>query len=149
MHGEHEAAPARVFVYGTLKRDGRLNCILRDLQGTFIGEARCYGYTLREMASGVFPAAVPALLPGDYIVGELWSLPDSDVALWVLDRYEGVPHLFMRLSNVDVEVQSAITGEMWIESAVMYALARSSHVHAGPIIGSYFNAAQWDHPFTD
>lgn len=143
MHSENEAIPARVFVYGTLKIGGRLNCIMRELEATYIGTGSVYGYTLREMSGGAFPAAVPALDPRDCVEGEVWELPDGDTGLWVLDRFEGVPYVYMRLSNIDVVMMDETSWNEKVEKTYMYALARTQQALAGPIIGSYFDATNW------
>lgn len=61
---------ARVFVYGTLKRRGRLNAYL-GAGARFVGEARVYGLTLMD-AGFNFPFAVPD--PGGCTHGEVFEI---------------------------------------------------------------------------
>ena len=79
--------PVYAFVYGSLKRGGRLNVALTGLRASFMGDATVQGYTLHEAAGGAFPAAREAA--GKQVRGELWLLP-SEAGLHWLDRVEGV-----------------------------------------------------------
>lgn len=75
----------RVFVYGTLKRDGSNHVHLAGQQ--FLGDARTPpGFTLYSL--GEFPGMVRT--PGDTagVTGELWSVDDA--CLRRLDELEGV-----------------------------------------------------------
>lgn len=75
-----------VFVYGTLKRGGRLHEMLLEGVGTrYEGDDRVTGFTLRVHNGGGFPAAVPAA--GAEITGEVYALDECTLA--VLDRIEG------------------------------------------------------------
>ena len=75
----------RVFVYGTLKRDGRNHRFLAGQQ--FLGEA-CTppGFTLYSL--GKYPGMVRALDDTAGVTGELWSVDDT--GLEQLDELEGV-----------------------------------------------------------
>jgi gamma-glutamylcyclotransferase (GGCT)/AIG2-like uncharacterized protein YtfP len=88
----------KLFVYGTLKRifrDERNNPVAPMQNVELIGEYETrLNWTLADL--GPYPAMIPG---NSGVVGEVWEVPDKKIEQ--LDRYEGVPHLFMR---TDVEV---------------------------------------------
>ena len=79
------------FVYGTLMRKDN------DLITAFSTKAQYYndilveGYQLYSLGS--FPGLKHGG-PGDYVKGELWSVPNSDIPK--LDRYESEGYLYLR-----------------------------------------------------
>jgi gamma-glutamylaminecyclotransferase len=90
-------ATKRLFVYGTLKRDG---CRHGPLAGQrFLGEVRTRPcYALLDL--GAYPGLVLCTNDGQAVTGELYEI---DVALlpW-LDGVEGAPDLY-RLGPVELE----------------------------------------------
>lgn len=91
----------KLFIYGTLKRGGRLN---GHLQGQkFLGETKTVGkYQLLKI--GWYPGLVQSE-NGNQIEGELWEVTDD--CLQRLDVVEGAPDLFRR-DNVEIENQENI-----------------------------------------
>lgn len=101
------AAPAHLFVYGTLRRGFPAHAVLAR-RAPFAGTGRIAG---RLYDTGRYPAAVPSVDGEDaWVHGELFRLPADDrgALLASLDEYEGfVPgapdrSLFRRVA-VDVE----------------------------------------------
>jgi len=109
--------PALMFVYGTLRKDARgqvLSPLCRDW--VFLG----YGSVAGELYDfGAYPGAVPGGGPGARVFGELYELPDPEVMIPPIDRYEGCtdedpsPHEFER-SRVDVDMEDGATRRAWI-----------------------------------
>ena len=81
---------AFVFVYGTLRKGGRLHGYLRD-QG-FISQATLPGFGMYPAGRGFYPGIVPR--DGHTVTGEVWEV-DTD-CLWRLDRLEGHPNHYRR-----------------------------------------------------
>ena len=77
----------RLFVYGTLRRggDNRFARLLSE-RGQFIRAARVPG---RLYDLGRYPGARPADQPNQWILGEIFYLPEPAALLAVLDDYEG------------------------------------------------------------
>lgn len=94
---------ALVFVYGTLKRHGALNCHLGSMGGAFISDATLEGHALYDL--GWFPAI--AADADQRVHGELWKIPEE--GLGVLDRVEGAPALYTR-EEVRVHTPSRSVG---------------------------------------
>lgn len=80
------SASVRLFVYGSLKRNGRHH---QELAGaTFLGEAETSpGYRLEAL--GDYFALVPVLDPTelDVVRGELFEVPEAQLS--ALDEFEG------------------------------------------------------------
>ena len=80
----------RLFIYGTLKRGGRLNGHLEGQK--FLGDAKTSkNYRLYKI--GWYPG-LKRSEEGKQIFGELWEVDDK--CLQNLDRVEGAPGLFKR-----------------------------------------------------
>jgi len=77
-----------VFVYGTLKKRGRLHHCLEG--GTPKGEATLKGYDMYSVG-GIFPGIVPG---EGSVIGELFEIEDR--TLQILDRVECYPELYDR-----------------------------------------------------
>lgn len=87
----------RLFVYGTIKRDGCRNSAIKDQ--TFIREVTTKPeYALLDLGS--FPGLVRVETDGKAIKGELWEIDDSRKNL--LDQIEGAPNMY-RLEAVNIE----------------------------------------------
>jgi gamma-glutamylaminecyclotransferase len=83
------AAPALIFVYGTLKRGGSNHAQLAGQ--TYLGPARTQpGFTLYSLGEYPGLVATPATAPADCegVSGELWSVDAA--ALARLDAFEGI-----------------------------------------------------------
>ena len=78
-----------VFVYGTLKRGGRLHHILESGPCRFLRTAELNGFKMYRF--DWYPAIVPA--PGT-VQGEVFDVPED--LLSCLDRVEGVPKWYRR-----------------------------------------------------
>jgi gamma-glutamylcyclotransferase (GGCT)/AIG2-like uncharacterized protein YtfP len=108
---------ARVFVYGTLRKDARgprQTALTRDW--SFEG----YGTVAAELFDfGAYPGAVPSRAPGATVRGEIYRLPEVAETLALLDQYEGCgpghdePHEFAR-ALVDVATEAGRTTRAWI-----------------------------------
>lgn len=94
---------ARLFVYGTLRRDapdGASRLLRRG--AIFDGPARATG---RLFALGGHPGLVPSPDARAHVRGELWVLDDPADTLARLDAYEGCgpndprPHAFARIET--------------------------------------------------
>lgn len=90
-------ATFRLFVYGTLKRDG---CRFHALAGQrYLGLARTVPqYALIDL--GAYPGMVPDRKSGQVVEGELYEVEESVRPL--LDVMEGAPTLF-RLEEIYLE----------------------------------------------
>lgn len=91
-HGvEQMSAKAVVFVYGTLKKGGRLSCHMSGQK--FLGEAKTAPrYRLYNISW--FPGLKEDEDEGKEIEGELYEVDEQCLAN--LDRVEGAPHLYSR-----------------------------------------------------
>jgi gamma-glutamylcyclotransferase (GGCT)/AIG2-like uncharacterized protein YtfP len=76
-----------LLVYGSLKKGGGLHGYLEGSQ--FIGTASLPGFGLYDL--GAFPGIVPA---AGVVHGEVYAVDRGTLAL--IDRVEGVPHLYRR-----------------------------------------------------
>lgn len=86
-----------LFVYGTLKRGGVRNFLLRGQK--FLGEARTVPrYALYDL--GAYPGLVQAEEDGQVVYGELYEVEQS--LLPRLDAVEGAPTLF-RLEQLELQ----------------------------------------------
>jgi gamma-glutamylcyclotransferase (GGCT)/AIG2-like uncharacterized protein YtfP len=118
MTGPNDGADeARVFVYGTLRRDARgprQSALTRDwsFEGYGTVDAELYDF-------GAYPGAVRSRDRGAKVRGELYRVPDADETLALLDHYEGcgpghdAPHEFER-ALVDVTTDAGATARAWI-----------------------------------
>ena len=78
------------FVYGTLMQySGRMNAFSPKAQ--YLNDILIEGYRLYSL--GGFPGLTRGG-PGDYVKGELWRVPNSDIPK--LDRYESEGYLYLR-----------------------------------------------------
>jgi gamma-glutamylcyclotransferase (GGCT)/AIG2-like uncharacterized protein YtfP len=92
-----EPATFRLFVYGTLKRDGCRHGPLGSQR--FLGEARTRPvYALLDL--GAYPGLVPCPAGGQAVQGELYEV-EWALLPW-LDDVEGAPDLY-RLAPVELE----------------------------------------------
>lgn len=83
--------PARLFVYGTLRKDCResMHHMLAE-RARFIGYARARG---RLYHLGDYPGMVSATEPHAWVRGEVYELANPSAVLARLDDYEGCgPH---------------------------------------------------------
>ena len=87
--------PVRVFVYGTLRRGGRANALLRGCECLGVRRVRGTLYDVR----GAYPALV--LDEEGEVEGEVWRCPGATIA--ALDEYEGVAQGLYRRMEVQVE----------------------------------------------
>ena len=86
----------KVFVYGTLKKGGRLNGHLDNSK--FIEEKTLTGFKMYNV--GWFPGIIVTNNNEDVIHGEVYEVsPDT---LNRLDMVEGVPHLYKRHNDNDL-----------------------------------------------
>jgi gamma-glutamylcyclotransferase (GGCT)/AIG2-like uncharacterized protein YtfP len=91
----------RLFVYGTLMRDGRFHAPLAAQP--FLGRARSRPlYALFDL--GAYPALTHEEAEGHAIEGEVYEVPGP--LLDLLDRIEGAPRLF-RLELIELEGDAA------------------------------------------
>jgi gamma-glutamylcyclotransferase (GGCT)/AIG2-like uncharacterized protein YtfP len=92
---------ALLFVYGTLKKGGRLNHHMVDIGAIRVDpEFYLYGYTM--VNTGWFPAIYLSGKNENYcaVLGELWAVPNEGFK--VLDEVEGVRGgLFRRILEVN------------------------------------------------
>ena len=92
----------RVFVYGTLRRGGRANCLLR--RGRFLSEAATdSAFELVDM--GPYPGLVAG---GSVAVrGEIWEVPVELLA--ELDAYEGEEYV-----RIAIRLSDGTEAEAWV-----------------------------------
>jgi gamma-glutamylcyclotransferase (GGCT)/AIG2-like uncharacterized protein YtfP len=87
----------RLFVYGTLMRDGCRHAVLSGQQ--FLGTARTQPlYVLLDL--GAYPGLVTAACDGVAVEGELYEVSAALIPL--LDEIEGAPELY-ELGRVSLE----------------------------------------------
>ncbi len=86
----------KVFVYGTLKKGGRLNHYLDESR--FVENKIIKGYSLYNL--GWFPGIQFTGEETDVVHGEVWEI--SGDTLTILDRVEGVPTLYTRIEDDDM-----------------------------------------------
>jgi len=92
-----------VFVYGTLRRGGRLHGYhMRAAE--FVGRGRVYGFGMYDLGS--YPAAVPTTNATSTLVGEVYEVDAEGLA--ALDQVEGVPRFYGR-STVTVVLDNGET----------------------------------------
>jgi gamma-glutamylcyclotransferase (GGCT)/AIG2-like uncharacterized protein YtfP len=101
--------PSYLFVYGTLRR-GSKNKFARMLhsQAEFAGNARMPG-RLYKLAS--YPGAVSSHTDGEWVRGEVYSMPDSRWILSALDNYEGPDFERVKLG---VQLDSGERVQAWV-----------------------------------
>lgn len=98
----------KVFVYGTLQKNGGRNDIMVAACAEFLGKC----YTTNKYIKKEHPHGYPYLLDKKptleetkktfNIIGELYDVPDGFME--VIDNYEGYPELFYRdIINVNIE----------------------------------------------
>lgn len=81
-------SPSRwLFVYGTLKRQGRLHRHLKSHGGHYQGQARIRG-RLFQISGASYPGAIPTRAQ-EFIAGELYELEAPAAALKTIDKLEG------------------------------------------------------------
>jgi gamma-glutamylcyclotransferase (GGCT)/AIG2-like uncharacterized protein YtfP len=108
---------ARVFVYGTLRKDARgptLSALTREwsFEGYGTIEAELYDF-------GAYPGAVASRAPGAKVRGEVYRMSDAAETLVLLDHYEGCgagheePHEFTR-SMTDVALEAGGAARAWV-----------------------------------
>jgi gamma-glutamylcyclotransferase (GGCT)/AIG2-like uncharacterized protein YtfP len=84
-----------LFVYGTLKRDGKNHRQLSAQRVRFLGEGKIRGRLFRIRGES-YPGAAPTT-SRRYVRGELYELTDPEKALKKLDKFEGTDEgLFVR-----------------------------------------------------
>lgn len=94
----------KVFVYGTLKRDGCRANMLADSK--YLGEASTlHNYTMVDL--GHFPGIIFTPIGGTEIHGELFEVDSKTLA--VLDRVEGHPDFYQRLAIPTLQHGNRIT----------------------------------------
>lgn len=91
-NGIDSALRQLVFVYGSLKRGMANQNQLSE--AVFLGIAQLQGLALFDL--GPFPMAIASGDPTDTLHGELYAVNATQLA--DLDRFEGVPRLYLRLS---------------------------------------------------
>jgi gamma-glutamylaminecyclotransferase len=96
-----------LFVYGTLKRGGVNDHLLRDQD--FIGEATT-APRYRVFDLGPYPGLVRDDASGLAVQGELFAV--SDCCLAELDDFEGVPELFTR-DRIEVDGFEEVWAYCW------------------------------------
>lgn len=106
---------ATIFVYGTLKKGGCNNFLLKNDE--FLREVVTRPiYRLYD--NGSYPMLIEDSKSGKAIQGELWSVSKATVAR--LDRLEGVPHLYQR-KNIEIDGESdCIEGYVYQRSVSHY-----------------------------
>ena len=92
-----------VFVYGTLKRGGRLSAHMYRRDSLFISEASLQGFAMYD--AGWFPAI--SRFQGGQVKGEIWKVDEE--TLKDIDGVEGVPALYRR-EEVRVEIDRKAKG---------------------------------------
>lgn len=84
----------KVFIYGTLKSGFRNNDKILFLKGKKLGQCKTVDkMNLFDIGDG-FPYLQKAINKGEYVIGELWELPEDSIS--TLDDFEGVPFLYKR-----------------------------------------------------
>jgi gamma-glutamylcyclotransferase (GGCT)/AIG2-like uncharacterized protein YtfP len=93
----------RLFVYGTLRREGTASHFLRD--STLLGLASVHGKVIQQNGS-------PGLIAGDMLVpGDLFEI--SEELLSRLDDYEG-PAYARRLTEVECADEKITAWVYWL-----------------------------------
>ena len=90
-----EEPPCQVFVYGTLRAGGRFRPLGDHLVTSQVGGSirGCIYHFAAEGSRGDYPFIVE----GDSLVrGEVLGFSDWELAIELLDRIEGAPHLYTR-----------------------------------------------------
>jgi len=131
-----------VFVYGTLKRGGRLNKVLKDIGAEFVGEAKTKkGFLMFNLKwyPGVKKAKGSMKEKAYPIPGEVYQISKEN--LGVLDGVEGYPVLYTR-EEVDVVLDNGETVK-----AVMYFFNQEPPKDA-PLIKE-FNVDGKNHPLVE
>lgn len=99
----------RLFVYGTLKRDGRAYRILSKWEPKFIGESKTHNrYHLYDQ--GYYPGMVENASQVGGVYGEVFEVCEG--AMHAMDYYEGVDSNLFRRQKIELEDGSFATAYM-------------------------------------
>lgn len=103
-----DSAPQYLFVYGTLKREGKSHKQLnRDNRVRFWGSARIQA-DLYRLNGEEYPGAVLTSTPKRFVRGDLFVLEDPQRTLRDLDEFEGVDEGLFRRELVDVWLRGRV-----------------------------------------
>ena len=94
-----------LFVYGTLRRDGKAASVLRACEHVGTGEVGGVLYSIE----GEYPALV--LYGNSLVSGEIWRCPNE--LLGTIDAYEGVDEGLFRRVGVRVRTESQAGLPCW------------------------------------
>lgn len=123
-----------LFVYGTLKRGGALNRLLKDAE--YMGEAITHEACFDLDTGGSYPRLVDGLYK---VKGELYNVDSETLAR--MDRAEGYPHLFDR-NTVSLGQDAAVDALVYTYHDYHPAVEKR---YKGPLIGTdgILNAKYW------
>jgi gamma-glutamylcyclotransferase (GGCT)/AIG2-like uncharacterized protein YtfP len=93
----------RIFVYGTLRRGRANHGVIAAAR--YLGPARTKP-AWRRVTFGPYPAIVPG---EDVIDGELYEVDEA--MLTILDRFEGVPELYVR---IEIELDDGTRAQAYV-----------------------------------
>lgn len=82
---------SKIFVYGTLRQDGRLNGFYMQGQ-PLVGQARLSGYVMKRISS--YPGIEASGNSADVVLGEVYDVTAKCLA--GLDSLEGHPNMYRR-----------------------------------------------------
>lgn len=102
-----------LFVYGTLRRNGKRHDILQRLGSVYVGKGSVVG-ELFDL--GEYPGAVKSGSTAARVVGEVYRLPSVKSSLRTLDEYEGVGDVtsLYRREITEVTLESGERLNAWI-----------------------------------
>lgn len=117
---------SNLFVYGTLKQDGRLT-LARFPGAKFVSRAE----TIEELHGMISLGSFPGVIPGNSrVVGEVWEV-DRDTKQQV-DRIEGYPTFYNR------QIVDTTAGPAW-----MYYLTDSDFPNEEVVQPNKQNTVEW------
>jgi len=92
----------KIFVYGTLKRDGGAYSLMEAAEGKFLKTVRTTKDYELFVTDGGFPGMKKRLteVEGNGVLGEVFEVNPSKTGR--MDGYEGIPYLFQR-KTVELE----------------------------------------------
>ena len=104
--------PVKVFVYGTLKRDGSNHDVMVRAGGKFLCQAKTA--QLRKLIVTYLPYLCDGHAPGGYQVeGEIFEIPDEE-GLNKIDTLEGNGHFYLRRPDDFIECDSSNEHTAWV-----------------------------------
>jgi len=118
---------AKIFVYGTLKRNESNHGVMKSFGGTFLCEARTSHALFDLIDLGYFPGLIAGHA---YVSGELFKIDEQSIPHF--DGFEGVPVLYKREEiEIDAEDGSIFVAIVYIYNEQITGQEKEGSVQIG------------------